>query len=62
MPLILSSEEEESNQTPIIASQDGTYFLYIRHNNLFLVAVTKKNSNATMILLFLHKLAAVRVE
>lgn len=72
MPLILQIEEEESTPSPIVSTQDGIHFLYIRHNNLFckqkrqsilifvVVAMTKKNSNAAMILLFLHKLCTVR--
>lgn len=59
MPLILQVEEEELTPSPILSSQDGIHFLYIRHNNLYLVAMTKKNSNAAMILLFLHKLCNV---
>ena len=72
MPLILQIEEEEATPSPIISTQDGIHFLYIRHNNLFcislilvsltlVVGITKKNSNAAMILLFLHKLCSVRV-
>jgi AP-1 complex subunit mu len=62
MPMILQVEEEGQLSTPIISTNDGLHFLYIRHNNLFLVAVTKRNSNATTILLFLHKLCAVFAE
>ena len=35
MPLVLQIEEEEQVPCPIISSQDGLHFLYIRHNNLF---------------------------
>ncbi|OUM63654.1 hypothetical protein PIROE2DRAFT_36766, partial [Piromyces sp. E2] len=48
MPLVLAAEEEEQ-----------TLFLYVKHNNLYLLAMTKKNSNAVTILLFLHKLIEV---
>lgn len=34
-------------------------FIHIRHANIFLVAVTRKNSNATMIIAFLYKLVEV---
>lgn len=37
-------------------------FLYIRHNNLYLLALTKRNSNAAEILLFLHKIVEVFTE
>ncbi|KAI8846220.1 Mu homology domain-containing protein [Chytridium lagenaria] len=62
MPLVLEAEEEEQTPSPVINTEDGINFLYIRHNNLYLVATTKKNSNATTILLFLHKLCEVFTE
>ena len=37
-------------------------YLYIRHSNLFLLALTKRNTNATEILLFLHKIVEVFTE
>ncbi|KAI9104482.1 Mu homology domain-containing protein [Phlyctochytrium arcticum] len=62
MPLILASEEEEQTPTPIMSTEDGIHFLYVKHNNLYLLAMTRKNSNAATILLFLHKLIEVFVE
>jgi hypothetical protein len=37
-------------------------YLYIRHNNLYLLALTKKNTNAAEIILFLHKVVEVFTE
>ena len=37
-------------------------YLYIRHNNLYLLALTKRNSNAAELLLFLHKIVEVFTE
>jgi hypothetical protein len=37
-------------------------YLYIRHNNLYLLAITKRNTNAAEILLFLHKVVEVFTE
>eukprot|EP00842_Homolaphlyctis_polyrhiza_P006373 jgi/Hompol1/6737/HPOL_001544-RA len=62
MPLIIEVEEEQLSLSPVVSTDDGINFLYIRHNNLFLVAITKKNSNAATILLFLHKLCEVFAE
>ncbi|KAJ3140920.1 AP-1 complex subunit mu-1, partial [Irineochytrium annulatum] len=62
MPLVMEAEEDEYTQSPVISTEDGVNFLYIRHNNLYLTAMTKKNSNATTILLFLHKLCEVFTE
>ncbi|KAF0467824.1 AP-1 complex subunit mu-1 [Gigaspora margarita] len=61
MPLVLEAEEEQQAPTPCF-THEGINYLYIRHNNLYLLAITKKNSNATTILLFLHKLAEVFTE
>jgi AP-1 complex subunit mu len=60
LPLMLDDEFESCS--PILCSEDGIHFLYIKHNNLFLVATTHLNSNATTILLFLHKLVNVFTE
>ena len=35
LPLVLDSEDEDSIQTPIVSTEDGVNFLYIRHNNLY---------------------------
>jgi len=59
MPLVLAAEEEEQTLSPILSTEDGVNFLYVKHNNLYLLAMTKKNSNAVTILLFLHKLIEV---
>ena len=59
MPIILKMEEEESTVSPVVSTPEGIHFLYVKHNNLYLVAVTKKNSNAASILFFLHKLVEV---
>jgi AP-1 complex subunit mu len=37
-------------------------YLYIRHSNLYVLALTKRNTNATEILLFLHKIVEVFTE
>lgn len=60
MPLLLAAEEED-NVTPVLSS-GGVHYLYIRHNNLYLLAITKRNSNAATILLFLHRLVKVLAE
>eukprot|EP00033_Pygsuia_biforma_P002983 GCRY01003284.1.p1 GENE.GCRY01003284.1~~GCRY01003284.1.p1 ORF type:complete len:430 (-),score=81.63 GCRY01003284.1:506-1795(-) len=51
-------EEEECNLKPIMLFDDITY-VYLKHKDVYIVAVTRVNSNATMILLFLHKLVKV---
>ena len=38
---------------------EGVTCLYIQHNNLYLMALTRCNANAAAILLFLHRLVGV---
>lgn len=40
-------------------AEKGVTFIHIRHANIFLVAMTRKNSNATMMLTFLYKLVEI---
>lgn len=36
LPLVLAAEDdEEVTVTPVVSSEDGVNFLYIRHNNLY---------------------------
>lgn len=61
-PVLLSEAEEESSSVPPCFSDEGINYLYIRHNNLYLLALTKRNSNAAEILLFLHRVVEVFTE
>ncbi|KAF8437426.1 Mu homology domain-containing protein [Terfezia claveryi] len=61
-PVLLLDAEEESSAVPPCFSHEGINYLYIRHNNLYLLALTKRNSNATEILLFLHRVVEVFTE
>jgi len=51
-------EEEDLNTKPIV-EEDGITYIYVKHNNLFLLAVTNRNANAAMIILFLYKIITV---
>ena len=57
LPLVLEQEEESVN-TPIVVWGDVT-FVYIKYNNLYIVATTKINANAALIFTFLHRLVQV---
>lgn len=35
MPLLLAAEENDCTAAPVLASDDGIHFLYIKHNNLY---------------------------
>lgn len=52
------AEDEATALTPIIRD-DNVSFAYIKHNNLYFMAVTKKNSNVMAILSFLYRLVQV---
>ena len=51
-----------SPQANTVVHSMGIQYLYIRHSNLYLLALTKRNTNATEILLFLHKIVEVFTE
>lgn len=75
MPLLSDLEEDGVTATPVL-THEGISYLYIKHNNLYrksftlfnlvrtgkVLALTRKNSNAMTVLLFLHKLAQVFTE
>lgn len=61
-PLLLLEAEEESSVVPPCFSKDGVNYLYITHNDLYVLALTKRNSNAAEILLFLHRVVTVATE
>lgn len=42
-----------------VFTEDGVNYVYVQHNNVYLVALTRKNSNVVMILVFLEKLIEV---
>merc|ERR1712110_1332793 len=44
-------ESEESDERPVWLDH-GTTYVYIKYNNLYIMAVTQRNSNAAMILPF----------
>lgn len=61
MTLVLEREEDESSNTPII-SDNGINYVYMKYNNLYLLALTRRNSNVMTILHFLHKVTQVFTE
>jgi len=51
-------EQEDALVKPIF-HEDGVTFCWITYNNLYLLGVTQRNSNAMMIMTFLYKLTEV---
>ncbi|XP_031517016.1 AP-1 complex subunit mu-2-like [Papio anubis] len=53
MPLLVQREEEGA-LAPLL-SHGEVHFLWIKHSNLYLVATTSKNANASLVYSFLYK-------
>jgi len=51
-------DAEDSTVKPVFCD-DGISYTWIHYNNLYLLAVTQRNSNATLIVAFLYRLAEV---
>ncbi|KAM4035289.1 AP-1 complex subunit mu-2 [Anomaloglossus baeobatrachus] len=60
MPLVVQ-REEEGNLTPLLV-HGKVHFLWIKHSNLYLVALTNKNANAALVYSFLYKVVEVFTE
>lgn len=58
---LLTQQEEEGLTCPLL-SRGKVHFLWIKHSNLYLVALTMKNSNASLVYSFLYKLVEVFTE
>ncbi|KAM8793882.1 AP-1 complex subunit mu-2 [Eudromia elegans] len=58
---LLLQREEEGGAEPLLA-QGALHFLWIKHANLYLVAVTRKNGNAALVFAFLYKVVEVFCE
>lgn len=58
---ILGEREDEACLCPILRHEDIN-FLFIKCNNLYLVATTNKNANVALIFQFLHRAAQVFTE
>ncbi|XP_066217112.1 AP-1 complex subunit mu-2 isoform X1 [Saccopteryx leptura] len=57
MPLLMQ-QEEEGALAPLL-SHGRVHFLWIKHSNLYLVATTLKNANASLVYSFLYKTVEV---
>lgn len=52
-------EYDEYTLKPIIKSKDNNLFYFHKHNDLNLVAVSRKNNNAVLVFTFLYTLVNV---
>mmetsp|Transcript_22555 Transcript_22555/g.35942 ORF Transcript_22555/g.35942 Transcript_22555/m.35942 type:complete len:425 (+) Transcript_22555:111-1385(+) len=51
-------EEEEMDSKPVY-TENGITYVYIKYNNLYVLSVTKKNSNVFTMMLFMYRMCAV---
>ena len=56
----LKIQETDPTEMKPVFCEDGVNYVYVQHNNVYLLALTRKNSNVVMILVFLEKLIEVR--
>ncbi|CAI5932825.1 unnamed protein product [Closterium sp. NIES-65] len=55
---LMEGEADPSSREPVILDNGVTY-LFIQHNNVYLMIATRQNANAASLLLFLHKAVEV---
>jgi len=55
---LINDSEDDGVLTPLITVPEAT-FAYIKHNNLYIVATLRKNSNVAMLFTLLHKICSV---
>ncbi|CAL1390528.1 unnamed protein product [Linum trigynum] len=55
---LLDRQIDLQSQDPVVY-EDGTTYMFIQHNNIYLLVATKHNCNAASLLLFLHRTVQV---
>ncbi|KAJ7133334.1 clathrin adaptor mu subunit [Mycena epipterygia] len=61
MPLVLEIEDEGQQVTPCFSS-NGVNYTHVRHSNLYLLALSRRNSNAAEMIVFLDRFIQVLIE
>jgi hypothetical protein len=51
-------QADPESQSPVV-HDDGVAYMFIQHNNVFLLTAARQNCNAASILLFLHRVVDV---
>eukprot|EP00245_Coleochaete_scutata_P008834 TRINITY_DN2786_c0_g1_i1.p1 TRINITY_DN2786_c0_g1~~TRINITY_DN2786_c0_g1_i1.p1 ORF type:complete len:429 (-),score=104.82 TRINITY_DN2786_c0_g1_i1:359-1645(-) len=55
---LMEGENDPSSHNPVIYD-DGVTYLFIQHNNIYLMTASRQNCNAASLLLFLHRVVDV---
>lgn len=58
----LRIQEADPTELKPVFAVDGVNYVYIQHSNIYIVALTRKNSNVTAILVFLERLVEIMKE
>lgn len=58
-PMLLMEAEDELQAAPPCLSRNGVNYSFLSHNDLYVLVLSKGNTNAMEILLFLHKVVEV---
>lgn len=58
---LLLEQEDDQHLTPIVQNGDVA-FIYIKHTNVYIVAISKENTNAALVLSYLYKIVSVFTE
>ncbi|GCC31853.1 hypothetical protein chiPu_0010313 [Chiloscyllium punctatum] len=58
---MLTQKEDEGVVSPLL-TRGKVHFLWIKHSNLYLVATTTRNANASLVYAFLYKVVQVFTE
>jgi len=58
---LVNELDDDNNMTPLIKTEECT-FAFIKHNNVYVVATTRKNSNISMLFAMLHRICQVMKE
>jgi len=52
-------QEEDDNEAKPVYTEGGVTYVYIKYNNLYVLSVTKKNSNVFSMMLFMYRACGV---
>jgi AP-1 complex subunit mu len=52
-------QSDAEAHSPVVYDDAGVTYMFIQHNNVFLLTASRQNCNASSILLFLHRVVDV---
>ncbi|KAL8137847.1 hypothetical protein V2J09_003848 [Rumex salicifolius] len=55
---LIEKEADPQSQNPVV-NDDGVTYMFIQHNNIYMMAASRQNCNAASLLLFLHRVVDV---